>query len=143
MCIQDSIHPMIIVPLGHKLTKNGIVLAQVLCRHKIKVFGTMDDPLFMMAHVALKIGDANHSRSALILENNDGCIVRKDCDGVHPTPILLTERGVYMYIIKSTRPETELFVNWAMNILTGAEVRSPDRKAHVFAMVDKLNECAR
>ena len=128
---------------GHKLSKKGtIVLGQLIHKHGITVFGTEDEPLFMMAHVAKKINDSNYRRAALSLEKNVGYIVRKDCDKVYPTPALLTERGVYKYMIKSDRPEAESFVEWAMDIFTGVEVIADTRMQHFAMMLDKLAECA-
>lgn len=92
------------------------VLNQLFFNRGIRVFGTVKDPLFVLAHVAKQIGDQNYRRTAKTLTKGKH-VVKKPCEGIHPDPILLTERGIYLYLLRSGRDEAEPFVDWVMDVL--------------------------
>lgn len=122
-------------------TLGNIGLKLVVARHGIKVFGTVDEPLFVMAHIATKIGDTNHSRTAKSLAHDDGYVIKKPCIGIHPDPILLTKQGVCIYLTRSltARP----FVKWAMSEFANGRADNISKMDHLVMTIDKIVEGAK
>lgn len=72
----------------------------------IRMVGTPDDPLFLVAEVARKIGDTHYRR--VVSNYGNDFVVRSGAT----RPLMFTEIGLYKYLLSSKREEAEPLQRW-------------------------------
>ncbi len=103
--------------------QDGSILEQLFFNNDIRVYGTVDEPLFMMAHLATQLKDSNYLRTLKTLtEHKHYIYCKNNTNDLKKTqggrdPILLTESGVYVYLVRCELPAAEPFVDWVVSKL--------------------------
>jgi prophage antirepressor-like protein len=95
-------------------------LSQLFLDSKIRVLGSVNQPLFCAADVGQHIGDKHVRR---VIKDYDEKYRRteaiKDPSGRTQPTIFLTEKGLYRYLLQSRRKEAEAFQDLAYDLARG------------------------
>jgi hypothetical protein len=94
----------------------------------IRIGGTVHSPLFCAQDVAKKIGDdVNYRRTLSEYDEEDACdIPAKNARGALRTMRMLTETGLYRYLLGSRSSEAKPFQKWARKTLVEIRMQLVD-----------------
>lgn len=118
-------------------------LVAVFFAHGIRIKGTVDEPLFVATDVAKHIEDINNSRvfrkkmTECYIQMGTACNARGQRRQVH----LLTEAGLYRYLLQSKKKLAEEFQLFTYNLLTAERKRTVD-DARLALKINKTQRMA-
>jgi len=89
-------------------------LVDLFTTQNVRIQGDVHDPLFYAVDVAAKIGDTNNYRNALevVDEEYKRREPGRDTKGRRQEMLMLTELGLYQYLMRSSRPGAQPFQKW-------------------------------
>jgi prophage antirepressor-like protein len=103
-----------------KQRKKSNPLMELFLSKDIRVLGDIEDPLFVAIDIGRHIGDeANYRRSTQNFD--ESCKTVMDINGVKTT--ILTEKGVYKYLMESKRDEAREFHDYIYDLIKRERLR--------------------
>ncbi len=106
----------------------------LLAEKKVRTCGTMSSPLFCAKDVADYIEDA-HYRRTLTHYTSDykTSVLAPDAIGRQQLQLFLTERGLYKYLLQSSRPKAKAFQDFVFDVLV--EMRQSVQNVLLFEVL--------
>lgn len=98
-------------------TQVNTILDTAFEGHQVRVFGTSEDPLFVVKEVC-EVLEIKNSRDALsVLDSRDKGVAKADTPGGVQEFNVVTEFGLYELIFKSRTPAARKFRRWVCEVL--------------------------
>jgi prophage antirepressor-like protein len=108
-------------------TSDANPLVALFFAKNIRLAGSVKQPLFCALDVARHIGDTHYGRFLADFSSAHRRMVEmRNARGHRHEMLMLTERGLYKYLLRSKRPEAEAFQEWTFDLIAEARLKLVD-----------------